>query len=224
MESEQRQQHEQHQHQHRQSMEGSERVVTDPTELTTQLTIREISALKELVFSRLDAIEKATAVAHDDMVRFPTDIQKAVHAARELLESRIRLKDEKIKWLDRIYGLEVAHLKEKFEMVERYRIEQKSDTRTAVDDALKAAKELVFQQNQSNAAATLKTELTFSKLIDQQAQVSQTTTNNFNQRIADIKESQSKSEGKGAGATQLWLIIIALIGATGTVVSIIVNT
>lgn len=196
---------------------GSPKSTTDPTELTTQVIWREISGLKELLTSELEALKKATEVAHDDLVRVPTDVQKQVGGLKELMY-------EKIDSLDRVCTLEINHLKEKFDMVERYRIEQKSDTRTAVDDALKAAKELVFQQNQSNSQANTKTELSFSKLLEQQSELFHTTTNNFNQRIGDIKELLSKSEGKSSGANTLWLIIIALISAAGTIASLITNT
>jgi hypothetical protein len=51
---------------------------------TTILTTREVSVLKELMFARLDGIEKSIEVAHDDLVRVPTDVQKQVGALKEL--------------------------------------------------------------------------------------------------------------------------------------------
>ena len=51
-------------------------LASDPTELTVDLTEREISHVKELLQNQLDAIERAITVAHDDLVRVPTEVDK----------------------------------------------------------------------------------------------------------------------------------------------------
>lgn len=55
----------------------------------TEALLREIASLKELFFTRVDALNKAVEVAHDDLVRVPTEVQKAVGTLRDLHESKI---------------------------------------------------------------------------------------------------------------------------------------
>lgn len=57
---------------------------TDPSALTTQALWREIAHLKELVITKIHAIEKGIEVAHDDLVRVPTEVEKGVSGARAL--------------------------------------------------------------------------------------------------------------------------------------------
>lgn len=62
--------------------------VPDPSSLTTQQLWREVAALKELLQSQLDSMEKAITVAHEDLVRVPTDVQKQVGNLKELQDAK----------------------------------------------------------------------------------------------------------------------------------------
>ncbi len=62
----------------------------DPSALTTALTQREISALKELVMGKISDIQSAIKLAHDDSVRVPTIIDKEIKTLRELHEEKFR--------------------------------------------------------------------------------------------------------------------------------------
>jgi len=53
--------------------ERDRRPVPDPTILTTQQLQREVAALKEIIFTRLDANDKAVELLHADVTRVPTD-------------------------------------------------------------------------------------------------------------------------------------------------------
>lgn len=64
--------------------------LTDPTLLTTQAVALEISHLKELLETRIGAIENAIEVAHEDMVRVPTDVMKQVGTLKELHEEKFK--------------------------------------------------------------------------------------------------------------------------------------
>ena len=138
---------------------------------------REIDSLKELIVFRIEAVEKAIIVAHDDLVRVPTDVQKQVGALKELLTQQIgdsdKLKEEKFRNIDK-----------RLDLVEQARIEQKKDTATAVDAALKAAKEAVTEQNTSNVLAINKSEAATTKQIDNQ-----------DGKINDVKERLIRLEG-----------------------------
>jgi hypothetical protein len=189
---------------------------SDPSALTTQMIWREIAALKELLTSELDALKKGIDVAHEDLVRVPTDVQKQVGTTKELLI-------EKIDAINKSMSLHVAHLEKQFDTIEKQRVEQKTDTRTAVDDALKAAKELVFQQNQANNMANAKSEAAFSKHIDQLATLLTSEKNASNDRITDLKERLDKSEGKSVGIKDYTAIILAVAGLVIGAVAIIIS-
>jgi hypothetical protein len=154
----------------------------DPSALTTQMVWRENQSLKELLEARITGVEKGIEIAHQDLVRVPTEVQKAISGLKEVLETA-RLGDkelilEKFRNIDKLFGV-----------VEQARIEQKKDTATAVDAALKAAKEAVTEQNASNAIAISKSEAATTKQIDQQAMLIQTTSKTLDDKINDIKEN-----------------------------------
>ena len=64
----------------------------DPSSLTTQALWREVQHLKELMETRIESVEKSIAVAHEDSVRVPTEMQKTVGG----LEAKQNIKFESI--------------------------------------------------------------------------------------------------------------------------------
>jgi len=68
----------------------------DPTPLTTQALWREIAALKELFETRLQAVETGIEVAHGDLVRFPTEVQKQIANLKELHDSKILCNEHEV--------------------------------------------------------------------------------------------------------------------------------
>lgn len=180
--------------------------------LTATELQHEISSLKELLLTRISAVEDGIKIAHDDFTRFPTEVDKTVGALRELLECRIDcsddLKEEKFKNIDK-----------RLDLVEQARIEQKKDTATAVDAALKAAKEAVTEQNTSNVLAINKSETATTKQIDQQAVLLTQIRNSLDEKINDvkaevsvIKQNLSGTKGKGEGYEKLIYLLIAAAG------------
>jgi hypothetical protein len=68
--------------------ESGKRVNPDPSSLTTQQLQREVASLKEILTTRLDGMEKAIQVAHENLVRVPTDTDKQIQHLKELHDSR----------------------------------------------------------------------------------------------------------------------------------------
>lgn len=188
----------------------------DPSHLTTQLLLREVSSLKELMQSKFASVEKGIAIAHDDLVRFPTEVQKAVGALQVLLET-------KIGYENKLTELHFKHIEDKFAWVEKTRVEQKTDNATSIEAALKAAKEAVTEQNNSNVLARDKSEQSFTKLIDQLALLITTLGKTLDDKIADVKDrvitSTSTSSGKTAGATNVMDIIKFVLVVGGFVLT-----
>lgn len=168
----------------------------DPSSLTTQQLWREIASLKELLETRIEAVEKAIDVAHDDLVRFPTDIDKSVTTLKELHE----------KWfMEKFSGIETL-LIEKYTGIEKQfnerdvRVEQTArDTKTAVDAALAAQEKAVGKQNESFALSITKSETAIAKQIDQQGLLIQQNAKSFDDKINDIKDRITTIEGIAVG-------------------------
>lgn len=174
----------------------------DPTLLTTQQLLREMANLKELVFSRLQEMDKAVQLLQANADKSPTIAVVA----------------------QQLHGLQQLH-QEKFDGIEKQFKER--DTRTeetaalnqkAIDAALQAAKELVAQQNASNALAIGKNETTTIKQLDGINTLIALKDAANQSRYDDLKERQSLNEGRSKGIGDGWGY---LVGGLGIVISII---
>jgi len=119
---------------------------TDPTILTTQALYREVSALKELIEQRISALQLQAVEAIDSLDE----------ALKRAVDARTSLDKEK--------DLRVT---QQFDLVERQRVEQKKDTKDAVDAALTAQKEAVREQTSASERAIQKSETATLKQLDQ---------------------------------------------------------
>src|SRR6185503_2831523 len=84
------------------------RPIPDPTVLTTQQLQREVAALKEIIFTRLDANDKAVQLLHEDVTRVPTDTDKQIAHLKELHEEKFDSIDQQIKERDARMDREAA--------------------------------------------------------------------------------------------------------------------
>jgi hypothetical protein len=146
------------------------RPVPDPTVLTTQQLERAISGLREILEARLNGMDKALSLTHEELNRRATEGSLKVSHLREL-------SDEKFSSIQT-------------QFLERdTRTEQTSrDSKVAVDAALQAAKEAVGEQNKSSALAIAKSESATTKQIDQLVVLISTGTNAQDSKINDIKD------------------------------------
>ncbi len=133
--------------------------IPDPSILTTQQLWREIASLKELTFTRLDAIEMAVRIAHEDMVRVPTEVQKAISTLKELHEEKL----SSIQHLMEARRISIDSI-----LAERdaQRLQANHDNKIALDTALAAAKESSGEQIKTQAMAIVKNETAASKQIE----------------------------------------------------------
>jgi cobalamin biosynthesis Mg chelatase CobN len=63
--------------------------IQDPTSLTMAQIFREISSLKELVFTRMDAMDLAMRIFNENITRVPTDVDKQISNLRTLHDAKI---------------------------------------------------------------------------------------------------------------------------------------
>jgi hypothetical protein len=159
---------------------GGPRIVTttpDPSVLTTEALAREILALKELVFIRLDGMDKAVDLFSETLTRTPTDVDKQISHLKALHEEKFQ-------------GVEKQF------MERDVRIEQAAvATKIAVDAALSAAKEAVGSQNLANAAAITKSEAATVKQLDGIIALIGSNTKGTDEKISDIKSRLDRGDG-----------------------------
>ena len=165
----------------------------DPTRLTTDQLRRELSALREILTARLDAMDRATQLLDETVNRTPTVIQTAISHLKELHEERFRSTEQVS--VTRLNGIEQ-------QFAERdVRTEQASiATDSALKAALQAAKEAVFENSQAAAKAAEKVELSFTKQIDQIGLRIDTIVKGYDDRLTEIKERIDRGEGSTSGA------------------------
>jgi hypothetical protein len=174
----------------------------------------------DAVETRFEAMDKATDLQHQDMVRVPTLLQQAIGGLRELLHQEIETKSSNIQGeLNTIR----AEMLEKFlgvaaQFNERdTRTDQRAgDTKLAVDAAFAAAKE-----------ATAKIEAGFTKQIDAMIAIIDTKTANLAGSISDIKDRLTAMESRAgtimAGSRDnrdnlgLFVAVIAVIVAVAAI-------
>lgn len=180
----------------------------DPTVLTTQALWREIAHLNELANAKIAAIEKATVLAHENYARLQDEKFKAIDLA---LKGEHNLKEEKFNKVE-----------QRFQLIETTRIEQKQEAASALNTALQAAKEVIYEQSKNTIAAAAKSELSITKQIDQQGTLIQTVQSTLDDKINDVKERLTKMEGVGAGRKDFWGYIVGAIGVIATLITIFV--
>jgi ribosome-associated translation inhibitor RaiA len=140
----------------------------------------EVATLLKAVYVRIDAIDKATALLHEDTVRVPTQIDRAIANITELLRAEINGDIARVE----------TWTKEKFNGVDAQfserdtRTDQRAgDTKLAVDAAFAAAKE-----------ATAKIEAGFTKQLDAIGSIIDTKTVNLEGNISDLKDRMTAME------------------------------
>jgi hypothetical protein len=89
-----------------------------------------------------------------------------------------------------------------FELVERQRVEQKQDTKIAVDAALQAQKEAVREQTTASERAIAKSETATAKVIDQQTLANAAAINGVLASLSDVKERVGKIEFTKVGSSE----------------------
>lgn len=179
--------------------------VTDPTFLTTQQLLREYTSLKELVFTRLDAMDKAMELFNANITRVPTDTDKQISHLKELHDERFSGVDKQFTERD-------------------VRTEQSATaTKIAVDAALQAQKEAAGAQNESNAAAIAKSEAATAKQIDGIIALLNSSLKALDEKINDLKGRLDRGEGKVAGHGDIWGYIIGGVGILSAILTLVIH-
>ena len=141
--------------------------VPDPTTLTTDAIRREMNALKELLSQRIEDRDR-------EEVTLNRERTEQFDALKEVLTQRLTSMGDLVD--------------EKFASAERQRIEQKADTKAAVDAALTAQKEAVKEQTTASERAIAKSETATTKQLEQQQVTVSTAVDALRRAIDEVKE------------------------------------
>lgn len=128
--------------------------IPDPTVLTTEQLLRAVQAERDYVDGRLAvlqerfrAIDVATRLLNETVNRVPTDVTKEVTHLRELTDERFASVDVRFRERDTRQEREAR------------------DNKVAVDAAFAAQKEAAAKQDESNAKAINKSEVSTGEII-----------------------------------------------------------
>lgn len=163
----------------------------DPTALTTVALHHEISTLKELFETRLNAMDKALTIFQDNLTRAPTEVDKQIGHLKSLTQETFKTMDEK-------YTSVQIQFRERDARMDQ----QAKDSKVAVDAALSAQKEAAAATNASNAAAIAKSEAAFTKQIDATSELIRSTSQGWERQFSDMKERLTRIESEYVGRTK----------------------
>jgi hypothetical protein len=124
------------------SSASDSRPVPDPTVLTTQQLQREVTMLRELIYVRLDAMDKAMVVFSENITRVPTDVDKQVGQLRALHDEKFLSLDQSLAERERLSLSRYQGIEQQFEERDARFSQYSLDRKAAVDSALAAAESL----------------------------------------------------------------------------------
>lgn len=143
----------------------------DPTLRTTEALLREISSIKELFETRLEAMDKAIALLQAAADKQPSIAEVAEHVVR-LRE----VNEEKFKSVDQRF----------------------TESRNAITTALESAKEAVSKQHETSSTAISKSEQAFTKQLDSLGTFATSRIDDLRERVTSL-EQHKKGMGDSWG-------------------------
>ena len=215
--------------------------IPDPTALTNTLVEkarddirREIDFVRQILSQRLDAMDTATQLMQDWRETLPKRLDEALVAYRRVMEERFNVVNEHFK----VIGEKFAGIATQFEERDVRSSTNAVATKTAVDAAFQAQRDMVAAQNTNIAQALARIEATSQKQIEQLVTLLQTTTSGTNDKVDDLKQRLTLIEGRTAGITAAGTTqtsaqqtaqgasnnMIAVVAIVVTIVTVVIST
>lgn len=156
-------------------------------------------------------------------------LYREVSSLRELIELRIES-------LDTLLDEKFLRTQQQFDLVERQRVEQKKDTKDAVDAALTAQKEAAKEQTIASDRAIAKSETAITKQLEQQRETfaaaqaeTRRAMGELKERIGDVDKKVLANTAAVAGSRQGGLdartvgfsMLMAVLGIAGLLYGIL---
>ncbi len=152
-----------------------------PSALTTEQLMLGLKNLRELLETRINAVEEAAHLRYDDLRRVPTETDRQVTNLKEFTNEKLTSVQKQFEERD-IRGQAAGEA-----------------TELAVNAALQAQKEAAMAQNNSNAAAITKSEAATIKQIDGILALLNSNTIGTNDKIAAINARLDRGDGINKG-------------------------
>lgn len=166
-----------------------ERRDPDPSTLTTAALLREIGSLKEIIFVRLDAMDKAQEVFSENLNRVPTATDRAVAQLKELIFSRMDTVEQQFQGIEQRF---------------RDRDARAADAKEAADKALltalASAKDAVQEANKNFSENINKSERSIGEQIALQRQLLEQATTALGGQIGDLRVRLTRVEALAQAA------------------------
>jgi len=138
--------------------------VPDPTTLTTEALRREVASLQVLIEQRITALKELQEQITSSLKQRSDEKELRLQEQLNALETQTR---DLIAEAMRSCDTQFEHVRHQFKQVEALRLEQKADTKAAVDAALTAQKEAVKEQTAAFREAVAKSDTATEKQIEQ---------------------------------------------------------
>lgn len=180
---------------------GSNLPVPDPTHLTTRQLLREISTLKEIVFTKLGSSSTEHALVQSIIGARIDAMDKATVLLQSMTDKLPDKIDEKISALRDVHDEKFNSIQNQFREMDVRTERSSKDNNVAVGAAFSAAKEAVAEQNKSSALAISKSEAATMKQIEQLQQLTVKGSESLDEKINDVKERLTRLEGTSEGKT-----------------------
>ena len=161
----------------------------------------------------VDAMERAVSSIQRDLASRQDTRQREHATLQELVETLLRGESQ-------ISGEKFSSIATQLNLVERQRVEQKKDTKDAVDAALQAAKEAVKEQTTASERAIAKSEAATNKQLEQLNVTFATAIKGVTDLLNDTKERVAKVESIKQGGKETLTGLYALAGFLVTLIVI----
>ena len=196
----------------------------------------EIDTKLAAVSTRFDAIDKATALQHEDQVRVPTQIQTAIASLKDLVDARLLALENRVDRLTKalddrpiVLEHELAHIRETIASLkevtsERFKgvAEQFAGRDTALQSTLLAQKTSVEETNRSNSLAAQKAETAFQKQLEAINELFTTQQRASDEKTNDLRDRITKLESTKVGSSSAADTGFRVIAAIGVIVAVLI--
>ena len=161
-------------------------------------TVRELA-------TRIESVEKAVALAHDDLVRVPTNVDKAIGGLKEFLDERISANDRV--GFEKFRGIAVQFT-ERDERAAQLVVQQKD----AADKLAKASADNIAAALLAQKDTADKSEKSILISLAEQKTLLQADIGALNGTINDLKSRIDRGEGQSKGTSDVWGYIVGVGG------------
>ncbi len=174
-----------------------------PTPASAELAIAAINSLRAefairlaAVDTRFEAMDKAVSLQHDDYVRVPTLLDRAVNDLKSLISERFDTTHANLKNLSDVTGEKFSSVQMQFSLLGKASEQVDVANKASIALALQAQKEGSISTTEMIVAAMAKMEANFTKQIEQGQVLVNEVKRNTDERINDIKSRMDRGEGR----------------------------